>query len=102
MAKEKLVEFLINISFIGPVGWSEEDVAALVTRERAHAAELAREGYLVRMWRVPGRRENWGLWRARDATHMHEIISGLPFWPYMQLTIHPMASHPVDPLRFGA
>jgi muconolactone D-isomerase len=91
MAKEKLVEFLINISFIGPVGWSEEDVAALVTRERAHAAELAREGYLVR-----------GLWRARDATHMHEIISGLPFWPYMQLTIHPMASHPVDPLRFGA
>jgi muconolactone D-isomerase len=100
MATEKLVEFLVNISFIGPVGWPEEDLAALVKKERDHAAELSKEGYLVRMWRVPGRRENWGLWRARDATHLHEIITSLPFWPYMQLTVHAMASHPVDPIRY--
>ena len=101
MASEKLVEFLVNISFVGPVGWPDEDVAALVAKERAHAADLAKEGYLVRMWRVPGRRENWGLWRARDATHLHDIITSLPFWPYMQLTVHPMAAHPVDPIRYG-
>lgn len=100
MSSENLSEFLVNISFVGPNGWAEEDVVALVKKEREHAAELAQKGYLVRMWRVPARRENWGLWRARDATHLHEIITGLPFWPYMKLTVHPMASHPVDPLKY--
>ncbi|WP_342640998.1 muconolactone Delta-isomerase [Rhodoligotrophos ferricapiens] len=94
-----MVEFLVNITFVGPVGWSDEDVAALVAKERAHAAKLAEQGILVRMWRVPGRRENWGLWRAKDATHLHEILTSLPFWPYMDLKVHPVARHPVDPLR---
>lgn len=100
MSSEKLVEFLVNISFNGPVGWAKADVDDLVAKERAHAAELAKAGYLVRMWRVPARRENWGLWRARDASHLHEIITSLPFWPYMQLNVHPLATHPVDPLKF--
>ena len=78
---------------------TDQEHADLVVKERAHAAELAARGFLVRMWRVPGRRENWGLWRAADATHLHEILSGLPFWPFMDLEVHPMAVHPVDPLR---
>jgi len=94
-----MVEFLVNIKFIGPNGWQQEDVDALIAKERAHAAVLVEQGHLVRMWRVPGRRENWGLWRANDATHLHDILTGLPFWPYMDLQVHPVARHPVDPLR---
>jgi muconolactone D-isomerase len=89
-------EFLVNIRFLDD-GLDADAEAALVAEERAQAAELAAQGHLLRMWRVPGRRENWGLWVADDATHLHEILSGLPFWPYMDLDVHPMAHHPVDP-----
>ena len=38
-----------------------------------------------------------GLWRAKDATEMHAILSSLPIWPYMDVTVQAMAVHPVDP-----
>jgi muconolactone D-isomerase len=90
-------EFLVNIKIDWPRDLSEETVETLSTDERNMAAALAEKGHLVRMWRVPGRRENWGLWRALDATELHAILSALPVWPYMDLTVHPLAEHPVDP-----
>jgi muconolactone D-isomerase len=93
------MEFLININITWPESLSEERIAEISVAERAMAAELAASGTLVRMWRVPGRRENWGLWRANSATEMHEIISALPVWPYMEVRIIPLADHPVDPAR---
>lgn len=92
-------EFLVNIKIEWPRDLSEEKIQQISADERAMAAEKASAGHLVRMWRVPGRRENWGLWRAEDATQLHEIISALPVWPYMDVTVHPLAQHPVDPGR---
>ncbi|MCW2286965.1 muconolactone Delta-isomerase [Leucobacter luti] len=91
-------EFLVNIQINWPSDLPEDTIARLSTEERQMAAELARAGTLVRMWRVPGRRENWGLWRAQDATQMHRILSELPVWPYMNVTVHALAQHPVDPV----
>jgi muconolactone D-isomerase len=90
-------EFLVNIKFIWPDSVTPERRAELRDKEVKMAGELAKQGHLVRMWRVVGRRENWGLWRAKDATHMHEILSSLPIWPYMDVTVQAMARHPVDP-----
>lgn len=91
------MEFLINIKINWPANMEQAVKDRLSRDERAHAAELAKKGHLARMWRVTGRRENWGLWRAKDATEMHAIISSLPVWPYMDMTIHALAQHPVDP-----
>lgn len=91
------MEFLINIKFNWPDSVPEDRKAALRTAEVARAAELAKHNHLVRMWRVPGRRENWGLWRASDATEMHDVLTSLPIWPYMDVTVLPLAQHAVDP-----
>lgn len=91
------MEFLVNIRINLPQDMSEAEHDHLVVTERAMAAERAKSGNLLRMWRVPGRRENWGLWSAKDATELHEILSALPVWPWMDLTVHPLAVHPVDP-----
>ncbi|GAA1628711.1 muconolactone Delta-isomerase [Leucobacter chromiireducens] len=91
-------EFLVNIQIDWPRDLSEETIARVSAEERQMAAELAQAGTLVRMWRVPGRRENWGLWRAADATALHRVISALPVWPYMSVTVHSLAQHPVDPV----
>jgi muconolactone D-isomerase len=39
----------------------------------------------------------WTLWQARDGNELHAIVSALPLWPYMELTVHPLAAHPIDP-----
>ena len=91
------MEFLINIKINWPASMDPAAKEKISRDERAHAAELAGKGHLVRMWRVAGRRENWGLWRAKDATEMHAIISSLPVWPYMDVSVTALAQHPVDP-----
>lgn len=91
------MEFLINISITWPADLPAETVQRVSDEERLMAAQLAASGNLVRMWRIPGRRENWGLWRAADPTEIHQIISALPVWPYMEVKIISLADHPVDP-----
>jgi len=91
------MEFLINIRITWPEGMDSEYKDSVSQAERRRAAELAEAGHLVRMWRVPGRTDNWGLWRAADPTEMHAIISSLPVWPWMDVTVHALAVHPVDP-----
>ena len=52
---------------------------------------------MKRLWRVPGRWANWGLWEAPDATALHEALNSLPLWPWMSIRVHPLARHPNDP-----
>ena len=94
-----MAEYLVNIKFVWPESVTQEERLDLRDRERKQAATLVEKGHLVRMWRVPGRKENWGLWRAKDTTELHDVLTSLPVWPYMDLHVYPMARHPVDPLR---
>lgn len=92
------MEFLVNIKLKWPDDMDGEERERVSREERAHAAELIRQGKLIRMWRVPCRFENWGLWSAKDATELHEIITGLPANPWMyDIDVRPLAKHPVDP-----
>ncbi|MEJ7754757.1 MAG: muconolactone Delta-isomerase family protein, partial [Candidatus Limnocylindrales bacterium] len=65
---EGVVEFLVNIEVEWPADGDPQELARLTAAERARGAELAAAGTIRRMWRVPGRRANWGLWEAEDAT----------------------------------
>ncbi|GII92123.1 muconolactone Delta-isomerase [Sinosporangium siamense] len=91
------MEFLVNIRIQWPADGDPEKYARIAEEERALAGKLAEAGHLIRMWRVPGRRENWGLWRAESPSELHEILSRLPVWPWMDITVHPLGWHPVDP-----
>jgi muconolactone D-isomerase len=45
----------------------------------------------------PGRWANCGLYEAPDATAVHEAMSSLPLWPWMNVQVIPLAEHPNDP-----
>lgn len=95
------MEFLVHIKLRWKDGMPQEEIDRVSREERAHAAELIKKGHLARMWRVPCRFENWGLWRAKDATELHEIITGLPAYPYMHdIDVVPLARHAVDPAPY--
>lgn len=91
------MEFLVSIEVQFPSDGDAEELDRLTQGERARARELTDAGVLKRIWRVPGRRANWGLWEAADATALHGYISSLPFFPYLDVEVMPLAEHPSDP-----
>ena len=95
------MEFLVHIQVRWPPDGDPEEVRRLTAAERLRGRELAAEGRIRRMWRIPGRRANWGLWDAPDATELHAAISSLPFFPYLEVEVIPLAAHPTDPERPG-
>jgi muconolactone delta-isomerase len=74
-----------------------KSVEHLIPLEAERARELAAAGIIRRLWRVPGRWENWGLWEAADADELHEAISSLPLFPHLSVHVQALASHPSDP-----
>jgi muconolactone D-isomerase len=90
------VEFLVHIEISLPADMEEERRAALTDAEAERAAELRAEGSIQRIWRVPGRTANVGVWVAEDATELHAKLSSLPLSRWMDITVQPLALHPAE------
>ena len=91
------MEFLVRIEVGWPPDGDPAEFARLTAAERARARELGQEGRIKRLWRIPGRLANWGLWEAPDATELYAAISSLPFFPWLSVDVHALAEHPSDP-----
>lgn len=68
----------------------------LIESEAVRGRELIEQGALVRIWRLPGRWANVSLYRAGDATELHEFVSSLPMWPWMEVSVEALATHPLE------
>jgi muconolactone D-isomerase len=90
------MEFLVHMEVTGIEGGPEAE-SALREQEAIRSRELADAGMLLRLWRVPGRRENWGIWSAEDTDQLHQALVSLPLFPSLKITVYPLASHPNDP-----
>jgi muconolactone D-isomerase len=93
-----MMDFLVHME-VACIEGGDEIERQLREEEAARSRKLAKEGILLRLWRVPGRRENWGIWSAEDADRLHDALSSLPLFRYLKITVHPLASHPNDPMR---
>lgn len=91
------MEFLVHIEIGGPADGDPDELERIVAAERARATELTADGVIKRLWRVPGRRANYGLWSAADADALHSALSSLPMFPWLDIDVIPLAAHPSDP-----
>jgi muconolactone delta-isomerase len=91
------VEFIVSIEVKWPPDGDAATRERLVEAEARRAAELVSSGNLVRIWRIPGRWANVGLWRARDSDELHQCLTSLPFFPWLDIDVQPLATHPSDP-----
>lgn len=91
------MEFLLNISVHFTHHEDAEMRAGLIKKEMALAETFKSQGHLIRIWRTPCEFGNWSLWRAKDATELHEIVSSLPLYSWMKVVVHPLAKHALDP-----
>jgi muconolactone delta-isomerase len=98
---EFLVEFDVNI----PDGTPEPEVDARVSAEAAAAAELVRQGHLVRLWKppvAPGETKAVGVYRADSRAQLDTLLAGLPLGDWLRTSVKPLEPHPNDPSRTGS
>jgi muconolactone D-isomerase len=70
--------------------------ADVVARERAYSQDLQRSGEWRHIWRIVGEYSNVSIFDVADNERMHEILSNLPLFQYMQIKVTPLATHPSD------
>lgn len=90
------MKFLVRMDVHPPAGLDEGEFEQLKQKEREYSLRLQREGVWPHIWRVVGEYANYSIFEARDNDHLHELLSGLPLFPYMTITVTPLATHPSD------
>jgi muconolactone delta-isomerase len=91
-------EFLTTFTVAVPEGTPDQVVDDdAKARAARRAADLAGQGHLLRLWRLPGESRALGLWRARDPGELQAILTSLPMDPWMTVETTPLTPHPSDP-----
>ena len=79
-----------------PVDMDSATKSDLVTREKAYGQEIQQSGRWPHLWRVVGEFANVSIFDVETNDELHEILSGLPLFPYMRISVTPLAKHPSD------
>jgi muconolactone D-isomerase len=66
----------------------------LKSDEKARSQELQRAGKWPHIWRVVGLYANISIFDVESHDELHAILSGLPLFPFMEITVTPLARHP--------
>ncbi len=86
--------FLCRMDVSLPQDLDPEARADLMAREAAYSRSFQRDGRWVELWRVVGEYANYSVLDVASNDELHEILSGLPMYPYMQIHVTPLAQHP--------
>jgi muconolactone D-isomerase len=68
----------------------------LLSREKAYSQDLQRQGKWPHIWRIVGEYANYSIFDVESNDELHQILSGLPLFPYMDVLVTPLATHLSD------
>lgn len=68
----------------------------LLAREKAYSQGWQRSGHWPHIWRCVGQYANLSVFAVESNEQLHQILWGLPLFPYMTITVTPLAAHPSD------
>lgn len=73
----------------------DRDAAAqLIAKEKAYSQELQRSGKWCHIWRIVGEYANYSIFDVKDNAELHELLTGLPLYPYMNISVSALCRHP--------
>ncbi|QDQ98209.1 muconolactone Delta-isomerase [Tomitella fengzijianii] len=64
-----------------------------IAREKAYSQQLQRDGKWPHLWRIVGQYSNISIFDVESADELHEILWGLPLFPYMRVEVMPLTRH---------
>lgn len=91
-------ESLTTFTLSFPDGLEPPTAAEATAAEARSARKLAAQGYLVRLWTLPGPGRALGLWQTASPGELRAILAALPLRPWLGIETVPLAAHPNDPV----
>lgn len=85
-----MVEMQVNL----PVDMPTAQADKLKADEKALAQKLQQDGQWVSLWRVVGRYANVSIFDVDSNDALHQLLSSLPLFPYMDVKVTALARHP--------
>ncbi|TIC82621.1 muconolactone Delta-isomerase [Nocardioides sp. GY 10127] len=86
--------FAVTMTVNIPHDLDPEVRADTVAREKAYAQELQRAGTWRHLWRIAGTYSNLSVFDVPDGDALNDVIWGLPLFPYMDIEVTALATHP--------
>ena len=91
------MEFLARIEQNISPDMDPDRLAEVKAAEQARGRELVDAGKLRRIWRIPGRRAVYALYRVESTEELHDILASLPLFPWMDIEVTALGAHALDP-----
>lgn len=88
--------FAVRMDVALPPDLDPAERADLLAREKAWSQRWQRSGHWQHIWRCVGEFANLSIFEVDGNEQLHEILWGLPLFPYMTMTVTPLAGHPSD------
>ncbi|MBD7995097.1 muconolactone Delta-isomerase [Arthrobacter sp. Sa2CUA1] len=90
------MKYLVHMDVNLPVDMPAREAAEIKATEKAYSQQLQRSGKWPEIWRVAGKYANYSILDVDSHDELHEILQNLPLFPYMQISVVPLAKHPSD------
>ena len=77
-----------------PLDLPAETASQIKATEKAYSQELQRQGKWRHIWRISGLYSNISIFDVESHEELHNILQGLPLYPYMVIEVMPLNRHP--------
>ena len=86
--------FLVRMDVHIPHDLPADQANDIKTREKTYSQELQRDGRWPHIWRVVGEYANYSVFDVASNDELHQLLQGLPLFPFMKISVTPLARHP--------
>jgi muconolactone D-isomerase len=86
--------FMAEMEVRLPPDMDPAQATQLKEAEQAYSQAAQRDGRWLHLWRVAGRYANVSILNVDSVDELHELLSGLPLFPYLDINVTPLARHP--------
>lgn len=90
------MKYLVHMDVNLPADMAPDKAAEIKATEKAYSQQLQHAGKWPEIWRVVGEYANYSIFEVDTHDELHEILQNLPLFPYMDLSVVPLAKHPSD------
>lgn len=86
--------FHVHMVVSPPQGMDKDAFEKLRVTEKERAQELMKQGKWRHLWRIAGKYENYSIFDVKDASELHDVLTSLPFFPFMKMEVTALCRHP--------
>jgi len=86
--------FKVEMDVIVPTNVDQDTFETIKAKEKKYAQDLQESGKWRHLWRIVGQYKNISIFDVKNSEELHNILMGLPLYPYMDIRIEALCRHP--------